>query len=85
MEQNSLVNKNKRQMSYKENESLFCKVIKSGQIFPSNVCHFRYDHRFLFSREMRNIGKYRDIRMQKLVKFRLTEQYLLWHYQVADK
>ena len=72
-------------MSYKENESLFFKVIKNAQIFLSNACHFRYDHRFLFSREMRNIGKCRDIGMQKLVKFRLSEQHLLSHYQVADK
>ena len=60
-------------MFYKEKESLFFKVIKNGQIFSSNVCHFQYDHRFLFSREMRNIGTYKDIRMQKLVKFRLSE------------
>ena len=73
MAQNPLVNKNKRQMSYKENESLFFKVMKNGQIFPSNVCHFQYDHRFLFSREMRNTGTFKDIRMQKLVKFRLSE------------
>ena len=26
-------------------------VIKNGQIFPSNVCHCQYDHRFIFSRE----------------------------------
>ena len=38
-------------MCYKENESLFFDVMKNGQIFPSKVYHFQYDHRFLFSRE----------------------------------
>ena len=29
--------------------------MKNGQIFHSKVCHFQYDHRFLFSREMGNM------------------------------
>ena len=28
--------------------------MKNGHIFPSEVCHFQYHHKFLFSREMRN-------------------------------
>ena len=29
--------------------------MKNGRIFPLKVCHFQYDHRLLFSREMGNI------------------------------
>ena len=50
-------------MCYEENKSLFFEVIKNGQIFPSKVCHFQYDHRFLFSREMRNIRTRKEIRL----------------------
>ena len=42
-------------MCYKENESLLFDFIENGQIFPSKVCHFQYDHRFFFSIEMGNI------------------------------
>ena len=38
-------------MCYKKNKSLFFDVIKNGQIFPSKVCHFQYDHRFAFLAE----------------------------------
>ena len=31
--------------------------MRNDQIFPSKVCHFQYDHRFLFSREIGNVGK----------------------------
>ena len=35
-------------MCYKENKSLFFfDVINNRQIFPSKVCHFQYDHRFI--------------------------------------
>ena len=59
-------------MCYKENKSLFFfEVIKHGQTFPSKACHFQYDHIF-FSREMRNIRTCKRVRLQKLVKFRLS-------------
>ena len=45
-------------MCYEENKSLFFEVMNNGTIFPSNVFHFQYDHRFLFSREMGNTSLY---------------------------
>ena len=58
----------------------FFDVMKNGQIFPSNACHFQYDHRFLFSREMGNIKTCKKMRLQKFVKFRLSwNYYSLWH------
>ena len=50
----------------------FFDVMKNGQIFPSKVCHFQYDHRFLFSREMGNTVSCKEIRLQKLIKLRLS-------------
>ena len=52
MKKKILVNKYRKQMCYEENKSLFFDIMKNGQIFPSNVCHFKNDQRFLFSREM---------------------------------
>ena len=46
----------------------FIDIMKNGQIFPSKVCHFQYDHRFRFSREMGNIRTCKEIRLQKLIK-----------------
>ena len=43
--------------------------MKNGQIFPSEVCHFQYDHRILFSREIGTIRTCKEIRLQK---FRLN-------------
>ena len=59
-------------MYYKENRSIFFDVIKNGQIFPLNVIHFPFDRRFLFSREMGNIRTCKEVRLQKLNKFRLS-------------
>ena len=28
--------------------------MKNSQVFPSKLCHFQYDHRFLLNREMEN-------------------------------
>ena len=50
----------------------FFDVMKNGQIFFSKVCHFQYDNRFLFSREMGNIRSCKEVRLQKLIKFRLS-------------
>ena len=49
-----LVKKYDKQKRYRENKSLFLDVIKNGHIFPSKVCHFQCDHRFLFGRAMEN-------------------------------
>ena len=46
--------------------------MKNGKIFPSDVCHFQYDYRFLFSREIGGIGTCKKVRMQKFIKFRLS-------------
>ena len=60
-------------------------VIKNGRIFPSKVGYFQYDNRFLFSREMGNIRSCKLIRLQKLIKFRLSGQYLFWHFSSCLK
>ena len=44
-------------MYYYENKSLFFDVTKNGQIFPSKVCHFQYDHRFLSSRKWETLER----------------------------
>ena len=67
-----LVNKYKKLMCYKKNKSLIFDIMRNDQIFPSKVCHFQYDHRFLFSREIGNIRTYREVRWQKFIKFRLS-------------
>ena len=59
-------------MRYNKNESLFFDVMKNGQIFPSKVCYFQYDSRFLFCREMGNIRSYKELRLQKLIKSRFS-------------
>ena len=46
-------------------------VMKNGHTFPSKICHFQYDHRFLFSREMGNSRACNEVRLQKLIKLRL--------------
>ena len=53
-------------MCYKKNEYLFFDAMKNGQIFPSKVCHFQYDRRFLLSREMGNIRTCKKVHLQKL-------------------
>ena len=42
----------------------FFDVMKNGHIFPSKVCHFQYDHGFLFSRETGNIREYKEVRLK---------------------
>ena len=63
LKKNLLVNKYKKQTSYKVNKSLFFDVMKNGHIFPSKVCHFKFDHRFLFCREMGNISAWEEVRL----------------------
>ena len=43
---------------------LFFDVMKNGNVFPSKVCHFQYDHRFHFSRETGNINGYKEVRLK---------------------
>ena len=45
----------------------FFEVMKNGQVFVSNVCHFPSNHRLLFSREMENIRKYKEVRQQNFL------------------
>ena len=59
-------------MCYKENIFLFFDVMKNGQISPSKVCYFQYDHILLFSREIGNIRMCYEIRLQNLIKIRLS-------------
>ena len=59
-------------MYYWEYKSLFFDVTKNGQIFPSKVSHFQYDHRFLLSREMGNIRTCKEVRLRKLTQFKLS-------------
>ena len=66
-----LVNKYKKQMCYNENLYFF-EVMKNGEIFSLKVCHFQYDHRFLFRRETRNSRTCKEVCMQKLIKSRLS-------------
>ena len=57
-------------MCYRENKYLFFffDVIKNDQIFLSNICHFQYDHRFLFSREMGNIRTCKEYVCKNVLK-----------------
>ena len=74
-EKKTYVNKHKKQM-YKcvarKINLYFPDVMKNGQTFSSKVCHFQYDHRFLFRREMGNIRRCNEIRLQKHIQFGLT-------------
>ena len=79
LEKNFFVSKYGKQMSYKENKSLFYDVMKSGPIFPSKVCHFQCDRRFHFSRKMENIRTFVEVRLQKLIKYRFPVHYSFWH------
>ena len=92
---NLLVSKYKKQMCYKKNKSLllllslllFCffDVMKYDHIISSKLWHFLYNNRFLFSREMENIRSCKEIKLQKLMKLRLSEHYLFWHFSSCLK
>ena len=84
MKKNVLVNKYKKQMCCNENLYFF-EVMRNSQIFPPKVCHFKYDHRFVFSREMENIRTCRKVRLQKLNKFRLSGWYSFWDFLTCLK
>ena len=53
-------------MCYDKNESIYFDVMENDQIFPSKVCHVHYHHKFLFSRTMKNIRSFNELRRQKL-------------------
>ena len=67
-------------MCYKENKYLVFDIMKNGHIFPLKFSHFQSDHRFLFSREMKNIRTCKEVRLQKVVKFVLSGYYSFWHF-----
>ena len=62
LKKDPFVNKYKKQMRYINNKSLFFNVKKNVQIFSSRFCHFQFDHRFLFSREMGSIASCKEVR-----------------------
>ena len=61
-EKNPLVNKYKKQTWLFF--FFFFDVVRKSHIFPSKVCHFQYGHRFLFSKETRNIRAYKEVRLK---------------------
>ena len=63
----------------------FFDVMKNGQIFPSKVCHFQYDHRWHFSRKKGNIRMCKEARLKKLIKFRLSGLYSFWQFSSCLK
>ena len=40
--------------------------MKNAQNFPSEIGHFKYDHRFLFNREMGNIRSWKYVRQANI-------------------
>ena len=55
----------------------FFDLMRNGHIFPSKVFHFQCIHKLFFSREMGNIRACKEVRLQKRIKFRLSELHLL--------
>ena len=82
VEKKNFVNKHKKKMCYKENKLLFCWGCGKWPDFSSQSFYFQYDHRFLFSREIRSIRK---IRQQKRIKFGLPGYIWVVIYQDAYK
>ena len=58
---------------------------ENRQIFPSKVCYFQYVNRFLSTREMGNIRSCKEVRLQKLIKFRLWGYYSFWNFSSCLK
>ena len=50
----------------------FFEIMKNGRVFPSKVCHFQYDNRLLFSREMGIIRSCKEFRLQKMLIVRIV-------------
>ena len=55
LEKKSLLTNVRNACVIRKTNLYFFNIRKNGQILPSEVCHFQYDHRFLVSREMKNI------------------------------
>ena len=66
----SLTAKCKKQMCYKKKDFLF-QIMKNVQMFPLEAGRFEHEHRILFSREIENIRSYKEVRLQKRIKFKL--------------
>ena len=47
-------------------------IMKNGQSFFSKICYFQFDNKFLFSREMGNIRSCKEVRLKKVINFRLS-------------
>ena len=45
--------------------------MKNVQMFPLEAGRFEHEHRILFSREIGNIRSYKEVRLQKRIKFKL--------------
>ena len=65
VQKNFLAYKCKKQVCYKEKKSVFFDLRKNSYIFPLKVCHFQYDHRFFFSREMGNNRAYKKVLLKR--------------------
>ena len=75
LKKNHLVKKYKKQMCCKKNN----RHEKSPKF-----CHFQNDSRFLFSREIGNIRNCKEVRLEKIVKFRLSGNSIRFgNFQVA--
>ena len=57
--------------------------MKKGKIFPSNVCHFQYDYRFLFSREMEELELARRYVCKNLLNLDYHDSIRFGIFQVA--
>ena len=73
--QNSVLTNIRNKCVIRKINLYFFDVMRNEQIFPSNVFHFQFDYRFLFSREMGNIRTCKEIRLEKRIKFGLSGQY----------
>ena len=47
--------------------------MENGKYFFSKICHFQYDHRLIFSTETDNTRTCKEVRLQKLIKFKLSK------------
>ena len=68
----NIVNNINSIIAFRKINLFFFDVMKSGQTFPSKVCHFQYNDRFLFSREMGNIRTCKEVCLRKPLQFRLS-------------
>ena len=79
LEKNSFLTNIRNECVFRKMNLYFLTSLNS-KTFPSNSYHFQYNHRLLFSREIRKIRTCKKIRMQKLIKFRLSGEYSFWDF-----